>query len=533
MSGSLFGPTSPKGGGAGAGGGAALRTEDEGVLVDAATTLLNFTGLGVQATPIAPGQVRVDVPGTAPGMWAGSVPAVAFAGAPLQASVAFGSPHPSGVNYSVATDEVVVIASGLSLDITIENKTANGFDILLNTAGPLPNLIQVDWQVQPHGVAAGPSGIVSLPGILDYLVVDKGTNVAQDGSQQLPYHSINAALAVAAPGTVVFVHAGIYTEQITPVPGVYLRGVDQWGVILTNPGTGPGDAPIATVGAPVDFTIENMTIRAGLGGGLICQMGVMGLLMKDVRLLGQIDMAGAGSVLELERRCLMTGQVLISGAATSLTVSDSEIVGTVLGGLGVPVVIQDANTVIGIRRSELAGLVGNEAIQWQAANNNVELEWSKVEHGTANTNPFGRTGAETPIYAGHHNRYSLNPEQGGIWANSLPHGQRHESPNEQSFAAANNQAVVADVVGLVFDATVRSVKVHLSVYVDATGDLCEVFELMIARRGAVWLLTSSSTGDSSGLAFTITAAGQVQYTSTNEAGWVSTDLRFVSKVTGV
>jgi Protein of unknown function (DUF1565) len=384
-------------------------------------------------------------------------------------------------------------------------------------------------------LGAAAAGNISLPGILNYLVVDLGTNVLQNGTQQFPFHTINAALAVAGGGSVVKLFPGTYTEQITPVSGVTLRGVDQARCVLQNLGSGPGDAPIASAAA-LSMRFENMTILAtDPTGGLITQVAVAErIFFRDCFMEGRLDVVGGGSYLELDDNVQLAGQVSINGGSpgTQILIKGSNITGAV--GLGVPLVINDPDPIVQVRRSELAGMAGSEAIQWQGNNDNLELEWSKVNHGDGpGNNPFGRTGAETPTYSSHHSRYSLNPEQGGIWTNSLPHGQRHETPNEQSFAAANNQAAVADVVGLVFDATVRSVKVHLSVYVDATGDLCEVFELMIARRGAVWLLTSSATGDTSGLAFTITAAGQVQYTSTNEAGWVSTDLRFVSKVTGV
>lgn len=55
------------------GGGGVLTVDDEGVLVDANTTLMDFTGAGVTATQTAPGQVRVDVPGGGGGSLTGVV----------------------------------------------------------------------------------------------------------------------------------------------------------------------------------------------------------------------------------------------------------------------------------------------------------------------------------------------------------------------------------------------------------------------------------------------------------------------------
>lgn len=623
MSGSLFGPTSPKGGGAGGGGPGAIITRDEGVVVDPNTTDINFVGAGVTATSTGPGAIDVTIPGVSSGLWAGFAPAAGFAGpnltysvvfptphpdglaysvgvdeivvagsglsldlsienktplgfdillntagpvpnligvdwqvqgsttvipgywagselaaafvgVPLTATVVFGSPHPSGTNYSVAADELVNPGSGLSLDISIENKTANGFDIVLNAAAA-PGLIQVDWQVQPHDLTPGPTSAISLPGVQNILMVDKGTNAIQDGSQQYPFHTIQGALAVAGAGDVVLVYPGTYVEQITPVHGAVLRGVDQAQCILQNVGNGPGDAPIATA-AGVSMLIENLSVQTTAPtGGLIHQLGqAQRTAFKDALLYGQIDINGIGAVLLLERNVVMWGQVSVSAgdATTRFDALDADMTGAV--GQGVPLVIYDPDPVIRLRRSKLTGMTGNEAVQWSAQNDNLELEWCKVWHGDGvGNNPFGRTGAETPNYDGHHNEYSANPEQGAVWHNTRPYGQRFDTPDEQSFAAANGQAVPANVVGLAFDATVRSVKVNLSVYVNAATPLVEVFELMIVRRGVNWLLTSSTAGDDSDVDFSITGTGQVQYTSANKVGWVSTDIRFHSKVTGV
>lgn len=59
------GPAGPPGTG---GGGSALTIQDEGVLVDAATTFINFAGLGVTATDASPGHVLVTIPGVVGGV---------------------------------------------------------------------------------------------------------------------------------------------------------------------------------------------------------------------------------------------------------------------------------------------------------------------------------------------------------------------------------------------------------------------------------------------------------------------------------
>lgn len=106
--------------------------------------------------------------------------------------------------------------------------------------------------------------------------------------------------------------------------------------------------------------------------------------------------------------------------------------------------------------------------------------------------------------------------------------------NETSFSAANNQAVAANVTGLAFaNGVVRSFRTHVSVTIDATADLFEVFELNGIQKGADWDLAVSSVGDDSGIVFSITPAGQIQYTSTNLAGFVSDTMKFRAETTSV
>lgn len=105
---------------------------------------------------------------------------------------------------------------------------------------------------------------------------------------------------------------------------------------------------------------------------------------------------------------------------------------------------------------------------------------------------------------------------------------------EASFSSANNVLVAADVTGLAFaNATVRSFQAIVSVAIDATADLFEEFELNGIQRGADWVMSVESIGEDSGITFSITTAGQVQYTSTNIAGFVSGTMKFRAITTSI
>ena len=101
-----------------------------------------------------------------------------------------------------------------------------------------------------------------------------------------------------------------------------------------------------------------------------------------------------------------------------------------------------------------------------------------------------------------------------------------------SFSGANNQAVAADVTGLAFaNGSIRAFNAIVSVTVIATSSLYEVFNLTGIQRGADWIMSASSVGDVSGVTFSITNAGQVQYQSTNNAGFTSLTMKFRAEVT--
>lgn len=105
---------------------------------------------------------------------------------------------------------------------------------------------------------------------------------------------------------------------------------------------------------------------------------------------------------------------------------------------------------------------------------------------------------------------------------------------QTSFSAANNQPTPADVTGFLFsNASVRAFRALVSVSLDATSDLFEVYELLGIQKGATWNMSQVSTGDDSGVDFTITTLGQVQYTSANSAGFVSNTVKFRAEVLNV
>jgi hypothetical protein len=96
-----------------------------------------------------------------------------------------------------------------------------------------------------------------------------------------------------------------------------------------------------------------------------------------------------------------------------------------------------------------------------------------------------------------------------------------------TFNAANNQTTPADVTGLNFaNADTRAAKIIISIDIQATQDLFAQVELEIVQKGSSWELSQSFTGDETNIIFSITAAGQIQYVSGNEAGFTSSTIKY-------
>jgi hypothetical protein len=103
-----------------------------------------------------------------------------------------------------------------------------------------------------------------------------------------------------------------------------------------------------------------------------------------------------------------------------------------------------------------------------------------------------------------------------------------------AFVIANNQVVMADVTGFLFDITkVRAFEAFVSVTIDATAKKYESFKIHALNQDTGFVVSIDSVGDDSGVWFDVTNLGQVQYTSANYAGFVSGKMSFRAIVTKV
>ena len=103
---------------------------------------------------------------------------------------------------------------------------------------------------------------------------------------------------------------------------------------------------------------------------------------------------------------------------------------------------------------------------------------------------------------------------------------------ETTVSILNNQSTLANVLGLSFDSnTVRAFAMEAVIIRPYTGS--SKYEKVILNglntETGGWILEQESIGDDSGVEFSITVGGQVQYTSTSLSGGTSGTIKYQAK----
>ena len=106
--------------------------------------------------------------------------------------------------------------------------------------------------------------------------------------------------------------------------------------------------------------------------------------------------------------------------------------------------------------------------------------------------------------------------------------------NQTGFVASNNQNTPNDVTRFAFGNNVKSFIGMACITIEtSTETLDNLYELKGLRTSSNWLLQSNTMGNNVGIDFTITNAGQIQYTSTNIDNWISTNIKFRATTTTI
>lgn len=103
---------------------------------------------------------------------------------------------------------------------------------------------------------------------------------------------------------------------------------------------------------------------------------------------------------------------------------------------------------------------------------------------------------------------------------------------ETLYTSTTDTPTNESITGLAFaNASIRAFKAQITVLINATTNLYAFYELNAIQNTTGWYLTQSYTGDESSVVFSVTSAGQVQYSKTvSSSGYTSTPIKFRAQV---
>lgn len=185
-----------------------------------------------------------------------------------------------------------------------------------------------------------------------------------------------------------------------------------------------------------------------------------------------------------------------------------------------------------INHDNLLGFVANEHIDHSSVNINTNADSGLSGGGdiTASRSlsvDIAGTTAET-ILANDDELLIQDTSAGALRSTTLQAIREHSKGDilETSFAGAQS-AAGANVTNFAFaNADVRAFTALASVKIDATADLFEEFTIEGIQKGSGWDIFVSSVGDDTSVTFNISAAGQITYSSSTYAGFVSMAIKF-------
>lgn len=116
----------------------------------------------------------------------------------------------------------------------------------------------------------------------------------------------------------------------------------------------------------------------------------------------------------------------------------------------------------------------------------------------------------------------LEVYENGSWVNVTT------APAGGEFAFADNQSTPVNVTGFTAANTLSS-KYLVGIYREATANKYETLEVLVVKKSSTYNISVTGVGDDSGVTLSITNAGQIQYTSTTEAGHNATNSKIYWK----
>jgi hypothetical protein len=314
---------------------------------------------------------------------------------------------------------------------------------------------------------------------------------------------------------------------------IYLGGtLNNTGAVnlATSSGTTTiGNITAATISTAGLLTVNNATDSSGISSGSINTLGGLGIT-KSVYIGGELSLTNTNLGVKLnaaDRPLITRGHDQFSSGnynglgrwglfmeAAALTLG----LPATLGALNVST--YNANSTVASTYFSVSGNTGTTTIGSSTAatiSSTGVLTVNNVTNSSSNSSGAlivtGGVGIAKSLYVGP-DSVNITPNNGDI-------------VTQLSFSGANNQATAANITGLLFSTTItRSFRVQISVVVIATTSLYAQYQFDGIYNGSTWYFATSFVGVDTLVTFSITNAGQIQYTSPSYTGFTSLTMKF-------
>ncbi len=203
------------------------------------------------------------------------------------------------------------------------------------TLTPSPSLTATMTATMTMTMTAPPSPTVTPPPAIvpgQWFVGPYGSDTNACHSAAAPCRTISAALALAEPGAVINLAAGVYNERLRLAYPVTLAGASRQAVVISGGGAGS----VITVAATARAALSGLTITGGSAdgdGGGVLNYG--DLTLRDVRVSGNIAAGSGGGVANfgvlaisdsaLEDNYAALGGAIFNAAGAALTVDEATV----------------------------------------------------------------------------------------------------------------------------------------------------------------------------------------------------------------
>ncbi|MFZ4411516.1 MAG: hypothetical protein ACOYOV_00435 [Bacteroidales bacterium] len=308
---------------------------------------------------------------------------------------------------------------------------------------------------------------------------------------------INTALTLLVTDRLV---VKFYSVMVSGTANITLRYDDTTNARLEIPSVSIGYIPEDIANKAIDFSVLNNVkypTTLAVDTALAAKQATGNYLTA---LTGEVSASGPGSASATIANSAVIAKTLTGYTAAAGTVSSSDSILSAIQKI-------DANT------TAVAGTAHNGLSGLQGGNSTERYHLSAAQATVATQAATGSLNG----YLASTDFATFSGKANVISGDILP----------ASFSAANNQVAAADVTGFAFSAAaIRSFTAHVSVTLVATANKYETFTILGLQKNGSFDISIEGMGDNSGVTFSITSAGQIQYQSTSAAGFVSSTIKY-------